>query len=396
MGKALIDGSVQAGEGPANATYTADRGLARPDDVMLASGLAYLQTGSVGPSPRPVFERTIEAWRELELNPVLYGYKVDLPAMEEVRTKAASLLACSRDELSLTRGTTDGMNAVAVGLAVNEGDHVLTTNQEHGGGRHCWDYLVRRRGVVLDEVALGLSENSAEAIVTRFREAITSKTRVLSFSHVLYSTGVRMPVAELSALAHERGCLAIVDGAQAPGGMAVDVGALGCDVYATTGHKWLLGPKGTGLLVVRERVRDRIQLVAEENGRKAQSDSTGLTNVPGVVGLGAAIDYVSGMGIGKIEQHNLTLRNRLFELLSTLPQVRLVSPPPGPLATALITVQVQGSTPVQDLIQRILDKHQVTLKALSKLPNGIRFSTHLFNSMQDVERAVEALRAELS
>src|SRR6188474_2769138 len=89
VGKALIDSSVQAGEGTAGVTYPADRGLARADDVMLAPGLAYLQTGSVGPSPRQVFERTVAAWKELELNPVHYGYKVDLPAMEEVRTKAA-------------------------------------------------------------------------------------------------------------------------------------------------------------------------------------------------------------------------------------------------------------------------------------------------------------------
>ena len=363
---------------------------------MLAPGLVYLQTGSTGPTPRPVFDQTVAAWKEFELNPVLYGYKVDLPAMEEVRTKAAALLHCSHDEVVLTRGTTDGMNAVANGIDFKAGDHVLTTNQEHGGGRHCWEYLVRQRGIVLDEVAIPPGENNAEAVVARFREAVTPRTRVLSFSHVLYSTALRMPVAELAALARERGCLTVVDGAQAPGGMAVDVESLGCDVYATSGHKWLLGPKGTGLLVVREKARERVQLMAEENGRNAQSDSTGLTNVPGVLGLGAAIDYVTGIGIGKIEAHNLALRNRLFELLGNVPQVRIVSPSPGPLATPLVTVQVPESVQVQELIQRILGKHNVMLKALPKLPNGIRFSTHLFNSTQDVERAVEALRLELA
>ena len=363
---------------------------------MLAPRLAYLQTGSTGPTPQPVFDRTVAAWKELELNPVHYGYEVDLPLMEEVRTKAASLLHCTHDEVVLTRGTTDGMNAVAVGLDLKEGDHVLTTNQEHVGGRHCWEYLVRRRGIVLDEVAIGLGEDNAGAIVTRFREAITPKTRVLSFSHVLYSTGLRMPVAELSALARENGCISIVDGAQAPGSMAVDIESLGCDVYATSGHKWLLGPKGTGLLVMRERARDRVQIVVEEAGRKAQCDSTGLTNVPGVLGLGAAIDYVSGIGIGKIEEHNLKLRNSLYELLGTLPRLRIASPPPGALATPLITVQVPESVQVQEVIQRILHNHQVMLKPLPKLPNGIRFSTHFFNTTQDVERAVQALRLEIA
>jgi selenocysteine lyase/cysteine desulfurase len=342
-----------------------------------------------------VFERTVAAWKELELNPVLYAYETDLPAMEEVRAKAASLLHCTRDEVVLTRGTTDGMNAVACGLELGEGDHVLTTDQEHGGGRQCWDYLVRRRGIVLDVVPVALGETNTDATLARFREAVTPKTRVFSFSHILYSTGLRMPVAQLSALAREHGCVSVVDGAQAPGGMAVDVESLGCDIYATSGHKWLLGPKATGLLVVREKARDRVRLVAEENGRKAQSESTGLTNVAGVLGLGAAIDYVTGIGIGKIEAHNLELRNHLYALLGQVRQIRMVSPPPGPLATPLITVQLPDSIPAQDLIQRILDKHQVMLKPLPKLPNGIRFSTHLFNTTQDVDRAIEALTAEL-
>ena len=373
-----------------------NRGLANAADVLLAPGLAYLQTGSVGPSPKPVVDRTLAAWMELEKNPVHQGYRIQSPALEQVRDKAAAMLRCTHDEIILTHGTTDGMNAVAIGLNLEPGDRVLTTDQEHGGGHHCWDYLARRRGIVLDHVPIPPGENDAAAIVDRFRKAITPKTRVLSFSHVLYTTGLRMPVSELSTLAREHGCLAVVDGAQALGGIDVDVQALGCHVYATTGHKWMLGPKGTGLLFLREDARERVQLIAEQAGRQAQSDSTGLINLPGVIGLGAAIDYNHAIGIGKIETHNLELRNRLFELLGHVPKVRIVSPAPGPMASPLLTLQLPGGVNPRELMERMLEKHQVMLKQLPLLPNGLRFSMHFFNTMQDVERAVEGLRIELS
>ena len=373
-----------------------DRGLANAADVLLTPGLAYLQTGSVGPSPKPVVDCTLAAWMELEKNPVHQAYRVQPPALEQVRDKAAAMLRCTHDEIILTRGTTDGMNNVAAGLDLVPGDRVLTTDQEHGGGHHCWDFLARRRGVMLDKVPIPLGEDNAAAIVDRFRNAITPKTRVLSFSHVLYTTGLVMPVSELSALARAHGCLAIVDGAQAIGGMDVDVQRLGCHVYAATGHKWLLGPKGTGVLCVREEARDRVALIAEQAGREAQSDSTGLISVPEVIGLGAAIDYIRAIGIGKIEAYNLELRHRLFDMLGSARWARIVSPPPGPTASPLLTVQLPGAVNPREFIGRMLEKHQVALKALPTLPNGIRFSMHLFNSVQDVERAAEGLRIELS
>lgn len=391
-------GTAQGGDAPkpSRGEPSVLRGLAKSEDLLLAPGLAYLQTGSVGPSPRPVVESAVAAWMELEKNPVLHAYKLDLPALEEVRNKAATLLRCTHDEIILTRSTTDGMNATACSLDLASGDRVITTNQEHGGGRNCWEYLARRRGIVLDEIAVPPGENDVQAIIDRFRGAITPRTRVLSFSHILFSTGLRMPVAELCALAREHDCLSVVDGAQAAGAVEVDVRGLGCDVYATTGHKWLLGPKGTGLLFLREGARSRVQLIAEQDGRKAQSESTGLIHWSGMLGLGAAIDYVSAIGLRTIEAYNLEMRNRLFEMLGKVPRVRVVSPAPGPLASPMVSVQLPESVSPGEILSRLLEKHGVVVKGLPTLPNGIRFSTHLFNSVQDIERAIEGLRIEIS
>lgn len=373
------------------------RGLAlASNDFMFERGLVYLQTGSLGPTPKPVMDRTIAAWRELELDPVFYGYGPHQHAMDDVRAKAAAFLGCKTEELVLTKCTTDGINSIAQGLTFAAGDRVLTTDQEHPGGRVGWDYVARRFGVVIDVVVIPPGENDAQAIIDRFAKQITPRTRVMSFSHLLTSTGLRMPVAELSALARARGCIAVVDGAQAVGGIGVNVKALGCHAYVTSGHKWLLGPKGNGLMYLSEELGTTVDPIAQQSGRAAYSESSGVTNIPGVLGLGAAIDYHLAIGTEKIEARNVALRNYCYDELKQLPQIEVVSPPPGPLASPMVTYRLPEKWESVALLKRMLANHKVVVKGVPvKWMNGHRISTHLFNSEKDVEKLIKALMAEL-
>lgn len=367
-----------------------------PNDFLFAKNLVYLQTGSLGPTPRPVMEKVMAAWKELEQNPVVYGYGPHEHAMEDVRANAAAFIGCKKEELVLTRSTTEGMNWVAQGLGLSAGDRVAITDQEHPGGRSGWDYVARKQGVVLDIVAIPAGENDAGAIVDRFAKAITPRTRALVFSHVLTSTGLRMPVAELSALARARGGIAVVDGAQAVGGIAVDVKALGCHVYVTCGHKWLLGPKGTGLLYLSEEIGRAVDPIALEGGRAAYSNSSGVTSIPSVLGLSASIDYIRAIGTAAVETHNLALRDRLYLALKGLPKLRVVSAPPGPLASPLLTYVLPDPFKSGDFMKRLLERHGVVVKTVpEQWLNGNRISTHLFNTVGDVEALLVALRKEL-
>jgi len=373
------------------------RGLAAPGDFLFDADLAYLQTGSLGPTPRPVMDRTIAAWREMERNPVLVAYGEDEHLMDAVRANAAAFLNCTTNEIVLTTCTTDGMNRTAQGLGLVAGDHVLTTDQEHPGGRACWDYLARKVGVVIDAVTIVPGEHDAAAIVDRMAHAITPRTRVLSFSHLLSSTGMRMPVAELCAVAREHDCVSVVDGAQAAGGIAVDVRALGCDVYATSGHKWLLAPKGTGLLYLREGLGNRVDPIALQLGRAAYTGATGVSNIPGVIGLGSALDYLRAYGAPAIEAHNLALRARLDTALAGIAAVEIVSAREPALASPLLSYRLPPRVPALELHNRLLNTHRVVVKVVpGNWFNGQRISTHLFNTEDDVDRLVAALRRELA
>lgn len=382
----MASGSAHVAPGLAAAT----------DDFMFAPGLIYLQTGSMGPTPRPVMEQTIAAWKKLELNPAFYGYVELEHAMDEVRARAAEFIGCKTEELVLTNSTTEGMNWVAQGLTFKAGDRVLTTDQEHPGGRVCWEFMVRRYGVILDVVAITPDDN-AQAIIDKMKKRITSRTRVLSFSHILSSTGLRMPVAELSALARSRGCIAVVDGAQAVGGIAVNVKALGCHIYATSGHKWLLAPKGTGLLYLSEELGKKVDLISLQGGRGAYSSSSGVSSIPSILGMGAAFTYLSTIGLDKIEAHNLALRNRLFAALQNVPRLRVASVPPGGLASPLLTYVLPDGVDSREFSERMRNKHNIELKMVPKQwLNGNRVSTHLFNTEREVDTLVDVLKTELA
>jgi selenocysteine lyase/cysteine desulfurase len=370
-------------------------------ELGLEPNLVYLNTASAGPTPKRVLARTIEAWQRLETEPVYMGYSPApdsvVSAADKVRGKAAALIGCTADEILLTRGTTDGITTLANSIRLREGDRVLLTDQEHEGGEVGWQHRQRRDGIVVDRVGIPIGDNDTGAIVARFAAAIRPRTRVISFSHVLSPTGLRMPVAELAELAKARGVLCIVDGAQAVGSTAVDVRALGCDAYATSGHKWLMGPKGTGFVFISQAAADQIQppqwFISHEFG----ANSAGLGPITLAIGLGQAIDDIMAIGMARIEAHNLALRNLFHAALAGIPALRLVSPPPGPLATALVAVALPPNIDSKLMRVRLHDRHRVVLKMAEKRWfNGIRFSPHIFNGVTDVDKAMAALRTELS
>lgn len=372
------------------------RGLIPSGDLMLEPGIVHLQTGTLGLMPRPVFDATVAAAREVEREPLIAAYGPGKTRLDGVRRTAAELLGCTMEEIILTGSTTAGMNMVAEGLRLSPGDRVLTTDQEHHGGELCWRWLERRAGIKVDMVNVPPGESSPTGIVDRFRQAITPTTKVISFSHILYSTGLRMPAAAICALAREHGCLAVVDGAQAVGATPVDVKALGCHFYATTGHKWLNGPKGTGLLYISPEVDKHFDPMALQSGRQANSDAAGVSNIAGLHGLGAAIDHVQAIGVARIEQHNLALCLELRDGLASLPQIAFAGPSDGPLASQLLTFSVSG-VEAKKLRATLASRYRVHIRAVDQAGyTGLRASPHLFNTSDDVQALVRALRQELA
>jgi selenocysteine lyase/cysteine desulfurase len=384
---------------PAGAAVAGEASAPDGSDYGFAPGLTYLNTASLGPTPAPVLAAMTQAWAELESNPVRMAYGVGplLARTDGAREEVAGFLGCGADELLITRSTTDAMNILAAGTRLGEADRVLTTDQEHEGGTFCWTNLGKRRGVAVDIIAIAPQDLDPAAIVERLAAAIRPGTRVISISHVISATGHRMPVAEVAALARSRGLVCVVDGAQAVGQIPVDVRALGCHAYATAGHKWLMGPKGTGMLYLSPDAGPAIAPVQLEESHRFINGATGVGCLPLAIGLGEAARAMRSRGMATVAAHNIALRDLAYEGLASIPRLEMVSAPPGhAMATALVAARLPAEIDSKALRDALLADHGVVVKMAEKRWfNGIRLSPHVFNDAADVARALAAIRAAL-
>lgn len=358
-------------------------------------GLIYLNTGSLGPTPRSILDTVMKAWADLETNPVAKAYGGTTHGLaDKTRDAVAGLIGCAADEVLLTRSTTNAMNIAALGIDLARGDRVLTTDSEHEGGGACWKYLEKRLGIGVDRVVIAPEDHDVKGIVERFGSAIKKETKVISVSHVIFSTGFKMPVREIVALAKTKNILTIVDGAQAVGNIEVDVKSIGCDAYAAPGHKWLLAPKGTGFLYVSNDAASKIQPVEWTDGKRYVIGSAGMGSLPLMVGLGAAIEAAQKRGLAASEAQNVRLRNRAYEGLKKIAKAQVLSAPPGPLATALITFRLPDEVNNMAFFAAMRDKHKVILRGIPRL-RAMRMSPHVFNTEADIDAALKAIALEL-
>ena len=367
------------------------------NEFLFEPGLIYLNSGTLGPCRKETIEATKKAWEELETLPLKYYGRWGAEELaEKTRRTAARFLGCDISEVVITNSTTNGMNSIAQGLRLKTGDHIVTTDQEHGGGILCWEYYQKYHGVIVDKITIPPGENNGEAIMNRINDKVTKQTRLISISHIFSSTGLRMPVTEISSLARSKNILCIVDGAQAAGAIKVNVKELGCHAYATSGHKWLMGPKGTGILYLAKEVQDLIRPMQFEESYNTYVDSNGVVNSPGILGLGTAIEYLESIGISRVEEHNLSLRNRLYDRLSGMKNLSIVSPPAGALASPMLACKIPDPVERGSFIKMLLDKHKLSIRPTHKQWfNGIRFSCHIFNTEKEIDFAADVVRKEL-
>lgn len=360
-----------------------------PDDFYLEDGLVYLNTGSLGPSPRWVPDRIYEITRILESNPVSENWGPLGKQMEEVRKKAAKFLNCSNDEIILTRNTTEGLSMVSSTLDLKSGDEILTTIHEHGGGEVGLYYKESVGDVTVRKLELPYPAKNKDQILSAVLKQITSKTRLLMLSHVSTITGMIMPIKQIAEEIQGKDIFFLVDGAQACGMVKTDVSTLGVHAYATSGHKWLLGPKETGLLYVNEKVQNRIKPVFVHSGYGSYSASSGTRNVAQFIALGEIFDWHMNTGQDVIEDQCRELGQYCYEQLSTLEGFQIISPEDPAMRSAMISAislnkpnrEVYGNLKEKDIIIKVLPKY-----------NGLRFSTHIFNSREDVDKLIKALK----
>jgi len=366
-------------------------------EFLFNPGLVHLNTGTIGATPRPVID-AVAAWMyQLEGDPASNVFGPLGARMEDVRAKAADFLGCRLEEIVLTDNTTTGMNAVAQGIGrlLRPGDEVLTTNHEHPGGSLCWEYLAKHQAVEIVQIPMPAPVKDKGQILQLVQDHLTPRTRVCSFSHVETITGLQMPLADIAALTQPRDILLVCDGAQAPGMLKIDLKALRVDAYASSSHKWMLAPKGSGLLYIRKEVQDRIQPMLLSTGYTAYSTASGTRNVPQILGHGLTIDFHNAIGRDRVEARCRSLCAHLRKRLCDVSALRLLTPTHDELSGGIVSFALtKGSN--QQVYERLHKDHDIVVKVVPKPEyNALRFSTHIYNREEDLDRTALAIGALL-
>src|ERR671910_283849 len=231
----------------------------------------YFNTGSNGPIPLVAYEAAdATARRELEQGRTAPGAYIETRARNRrLAAMAASIFGADADEIALTHSASEGLGTALMGMTWNPGDEVIATFEEHPGLMLPLALLARRFGVITRYADIG---DGASGVVEALADRITSRTRLIAVSHVLWSTGAVLPMREISELARQHELMVVVDGAQSAGQVPVDMHAMDIDAYAMAGQKWLCGPEATGLLYVR---RDRFADIAPTYARYGQFEPSG-------------------------------------------------------------------------------------------------------------------------
>ncbi len=361
----------------------------------------YLNTGGLGASPYVVIDAVKSKMDELEKISET-GHSEQL--WQEIKSSAAQLLGCDAEEIAFTRNATEGINIVCNGLPMKSGDEMITSTHEHVGNAVPWLAKLQRNGIVIR--LFEPSTRTAQEDVDRIEKLITTKTRLISIPHATTTTGQILPVKEISALARSRNIWLFVDGAQTAGMFPFNLHELGCDAYATSGHKWLLGPKETGLLYVSKEMLDVVQAkfvgAYSDNGfdlakgtlklhPTAQRYEYGTVSIPLRVGLGAAIAFLQRIGMENIWKRDQALSTSLFNGLKEIPLVEVLSPANDADRSAMVTFKHE-KLPFLEL-QRHLDTYKLRTRAVSEGGvDGLRISTHIYNTFEEVERVLEAVK----
>jgi L-cysteine/cystine lyase len=353
----------------------------------------YFNTGSNGPIPIVAYEAAeVTARRELQQGRIVPGaYVENRERNRRFAAMAAEIFGADGDEIALTHSATEGLGTALMGMTWSPGDEVVTTFEEHPGLLLPLALLARRFGVVTRYAEIG---NGSTGVVEALASRITTRTRVIAVSHVLWSTGAVLPLGEISELARRHEVMVVVDGAQAAGQVPVDLHAMGIDAYAMAGQKWLCGPEGTGLLYVR---RDRFADIAPTFTRYGQFEPSGYFipaegakryevgefYSPAVAAQEAALRWLCDeVGFDWAHDRIAALGAEFRRQLTSIDRVR-VATPSEPMA-GLVNFTIAGLSP-QEVTSRLYERGY-TIRYVETAPCTVsaRASVGWWNTEEEV------------
>lgn len=367
----------------------------------------FLNHGSFGACPKPVFEVYQNWQRELENQPVLFLARRITDLMQEARQVLANYINCELDEVVYFPNPTTAINMVVRNLDLQPGDEVLATNHEYGAMDRTWRYIAKQTGIHYKRQEIPLPVKTHEEFIEQFWTGVTDNTKIIFISHITSETALRFPIEEICRRAREAGIISIIDGAHAPGQIPIDMQSIGADIYTGACHKWLCAPKGSAFLYAKKDIQDNLNPLVVSWGYESKSPSDsqfvdyhewqGTRDMSAFLSVPAAIQFQ--------EDHNWeVVRNRCHGLIKdTRQRINQITgmpafcPDDAGWYRQLASLELPPGTDDQIFKARLYDEFNVEVPAYQWENRPVfRISFQGYNDNQDADALVEAVGIILS
>lgn len=371
------------------------------DLFLLRPDVIFLNHGSFGACPRPVFD-VYQSWqRELERQPVEFLGRRFTDLLRQARESLGAFVGADADELVYVPNATTGLNIVARSLPLQEGDEVLATDHEYGALDRTWRFICQKRGARYIRQPVPIPVESAEHVIGAIWAGVTPRTRVLFVSHITSPTAIIFPVAELVRRAREAGLITVVDGAHTPGQVPLDLGTLGADFYSGNCHKWMMSAKGSAFLYARREMQHLVEPLVVSWGWESErpgpsrfideQEWQGTRDVAAYLSVPAAIEFMEVHDWPRVRQdcHELVrhARQRVSELTG-LPPIT----PDSPEWFAQMAALPIPPCDLEAFKRRLYDEFRIEIPTVEW--NGrhfVRISIQGYNTRAEIDALVDAL-----
>ena len=377
---------------------------AQNEDFWLQMRLAFtvdrnmlnFNNGSLCPAPKLVQESMERYWTITNMSPSLYVDDLLIPETEVIRAELAREFGCSPEELALVLNTSAGLQTVIAGLDLKAGDEVLTTTQDYPAMITSLEQRARRDGILLKQFAYPSPPKSEQQLADLFWQNATPRTKAILVSHMTFTTGQIFPVQALCREARRRGIYSIIDGAHAFAHLAIKRADVDCDFFATSLHKWLNAPAGTGFLYVR---RDLIPKVWSLTGAPAAMDANirkfetvGTQSLAMRNSVADALAFHRGIGAERKQERLRYLRRRWSGPLAKVPRVklRIDDDPSQSCGIGALSIDGMAAPKMTEILEKKYRIH-VRTRIIADEFDCIRISPNIYASLNEVDRFVEAV-----
>ncbi len=359
--------------------------------------LINLNSGGVSPAPAVALEAMKRHLDYTNTAPAYAMWRVLEPQREGVRVKLAKLFGVDPEEIAITRNASEGLQTAQFGIDLKAGDEILCTNQDYPRMINTFKQRERREGVVLKTFPIPVPCEDPAEIVRRYERNLTAKTKLILVCHIINLTGQILPAKEVVALGRSKGIPVIVDGAHAFAHWPFTIKDLECDYYATSLHKWLYAPVGTGMLYVKKEkiggVWPMMAAAKEQENDIRKFEEIGTHPAANALAIAESITFHLGIGPERKAARLRFLRNRWAERLLKHDKVKLLTSLKPGLACGIATVAVDGVDPGK-VVDHLWEKHRIIATPIGHDDvKGVRVSPSVWSTLEEIDRFCEAMEA---